>query len=161
MSPSLFLANLFCDYLSTEASATAGVAAIDKMVMDEAKTPDLPSLVIAAKEEKSRGFCKSVDVDVLLLTWLKSAEASQATSAKQTTRTQASGWLNAIDARLQDRASFNAWLATLDEERLANWTFRKNITWQGEQPPLRDKEQGTVFYALSFTCQLWWERGAD
>lgn len=159
VSPSLFLCQLFRDYLSTEDSREAGIPEeLTITVMDSGKTPDFPSLVIAAKEEKSRGLCKTVDVDLLLLTWLRAPEAVE--SAKETARQQASEWLNAIDARLQDRAAFKTWLATLAEERLTNWTFRKNITWQGEQTPVRDKDMGTVFYALSFTCHLWWERAA-
>lgn len=159
VSPSLFLCQLFRDYLSTADSREAGIPeALTIAVMDSGKTPDFPSLVIAAKEEKSRGLCKTVDVDLLLLTWLRAPEAVE--SATETTRQQASEWLNAIDARLQDRTSFNTWLATLDEEHLTNWTFRKNITWQGEQTPVRDKDMGTVFYALSCTCHLWWERAA-
>jgi hypothetical protein len=160
VSPSLFLAQLFRDYLSTEESQMAGIPdALNITVMDSGKTPDFPSLVVAAKEEKSRGLCKTVDVDLLLLTWLRAPEAVE--SATETTRQQASEWLNAIDARLQNRTAFKTWLATLEEERLEYWTFRKNITWQGEQTPVRDKEAGTVFYALSFTCHLWWERGSD
>ena len=26
---------------------------------------------------------------------------------------------------------------------------------------IQNKVAGTVYYALSFTCMLWWERGAD
>ncbi len=157
-TPSLFIAQLFRDYLTTSESQEAGVPAdLNIVVMDSGKTPAFPSLVVAAKEEKSRGLCKTVEVDLLLLTWLKSEDS--ATSNVETTREQASQWLNVIDARLQDRAALKAWLEALDEDRRANWTFRKNITWHGEQPALRDKDMGTVFYALSFTCQLWWERG--
>lgn len=157
-SPSLFIAQLFVDYLSTEESHAAGVPEITIGVMDSGRTPDFPSIIIAAKEEKSRGLCKTVEVDLLLLTWLKAAAA--ATSAVETTREQASEWLNVIDMRLQDRAALKAWLEALSEDRRENWTFRKNITWHGEQAPLRDKDQGTVFYALGFTCHLWWERGS-
>lgn len=159
-SPAYFIAELFRDYLTTDASRESGIpSSLNIQIMDNGKTPAFPSLVVAAKEEKSRGLCKTVEVDLLLLTWLKAPEA--VVTGAETTREEASRWLNAIDARLQDRSALKAWLASLPDERLTNWTFRKNITFHGEQPPLRDKDQGTIFYALSLTCQLWWERGSN
>jgi hypothetical protein len=160
-NPSLFVCQLLADYLSADGSVEAGVPAVDVMpikVMDGAENPSFPSLVIAAKEDKSQGPRKTLEASILLLTAVKSAAVDAASITSDTTRDQASAWLNAIDARLQDRAAFQAFLDGLTNEIRADWTFRKNPIWHGEQSPMRNKEMGTIYYALTATFMLWWER---
>lgn len=160
-NPALFLCQLFADYLGTEESITAGIpaaAVLPVQIMDNGLNPLFPSLVIAAKEDKSLGYRPTVEVSFMLLTSIRSEAVGAVENAKETTRQQASEWLNIIQQRLQDRAALSTFLGGLDESLSEGWTFRKNITWQGEQPPMRNKEMGTVYYALTCTCHLWWER---
>lgn len=163
-NPSFFICQLLADYLATDGSVAAGVPSAGVLpikIMDGAENPSFPSLVIAAKEDKSQGPRKTLEASILLLTVVKSAAIDAAAVTAETTRADSSAWLNAIDARLQDRAAFQAYLEGLSDEIRANWTFRKNPIWHGEQPPLRNKEMGTIYYALTATFHLWWERAPE
>lgn len=147
--PDLFLAQLIRDYLA-ETQTGAADASVPKAVMDNGLEPDMPSFLIAAREDEgqSKGPRRVLQVSVLLLTWLKATSAGAATVTRQTTRTEAMALLYAVDKRLRDVAAFTAWLAALDEDRLEGYTILK-IVHQGAAAPMRDKESNQVNYALT------------
>lgn len=155
-TPDLLMAQLFCDYLSHPASIAAGVpdaGTLPKLVMDSGIVPQLPSLVVAAREEKgSVGARRVIDVSVMLLTWLKAASQA-ADEVTQTTRTEASQWLCKIDARLQDRGALNAFLTGLDAERRKGWTIMK-LLFNGNAVPMRVPESQKVHYATTLRVFL-------
>lgn len=152
--PDYHLAQLFRDYLSTAASITAGLpslAILPRLVMDSSTEPQLPSLVVAAKEEGSVGSRRTIDLSFLLLTWLKAADEDAAPVAKQTSREQASEWLRLIDDRLRDVDAFNAFLAARTD--LEGWVILK-ILHRGAAEPMRNRDKRTVFYALQVRVSL-------
>lgn len=157
-----FIATLFRDYLADASSITAGLPSNDelpKVVMDMGKEPDIPSLVIAAKEEGSKGARRIVNVSSLLLTWLKADDAAAAEVDEQTTRADAAGWMVRIDQRLRAMkdegavSGFKSWVASLSNERRAGWRITK-INFNGLAAPMRNKEKRTIFYAATLDIHL-------
>lgn len=157
-TPDLFIAQLLRDYLADEDSIAAGVPDEDtlpKVVMDTAKDPDLPSIVVAAKEIESRGPRRTLDVQVLLLTRLKAASGA-ASSAEFTTRAAAAAWLEKIDERLRNKTALRAYIEALPDESRDGWTCGK-LVHRGQAAPMRNAETGTAFYALLQTWELVWD----
>ena len=161
-----FFATLFCDYLAHASSIASGVPsneAVPKEVMDLGKEPELPSMVIAAKEEGSKAARRIVNVSAMLLTWLKADDAAAAEVAEQTDRNDASEWIAAVDRRLRmfndvdddgiTIIGFKSWLAALPAERREGWTITK-IVHHGLAAPSRNKEKRTIFYAVTFDVHV-------
>lgn len=146
--PDLFLAQLIRDYLA-DTETDAADDGITKAVMDNGLEPERPSILIAAREDEaqSRGPRRVLQVSIMLLTWLKADDAGAAAVTQFTTRSEAMALLYALDKRLRNVAAFSTWLADLAEERLDGYTILK-IVQQGAVPPMRDKEKGTINYAL-------------
>jgi hypothetical protein len=146
--PDLFLAQLIRDYLAaTETDAVDdGIA---KAVMDNGLEPERPSILIAAREDEaqSKGPRRVLQVSIMLLTWLKAADAGAAAVSKFTTRSEAMSLLYALDKRLRNVATFSTWLADLDEERLEGYTILK-IVQQGAVPPMRMQDTNAINYAV-------------
>ena len=162
-TPDLFVANLIRDFLADEDSIAAGVpndATLPKVVMDNAKDPALPSIVVAAKEVENRGPRRTIDVQVLLLTRLKAGDVGAAVSTQFTTRTQAGEWLEAIDHRLRSYQALKTWIEALPDERRIGWTCGK-LVHRGQAPPQRNGQTGTAFYALMQTWELVWDNPAE
>lgn len=162
----LFVAHLFCDYLAHDASIATGVPsneALPKEAMDLGKEPALPSMVVAAKEEGSKGARRIVNVSVMLLTWLKASDQQAANVAGQTDREEAGEWTAKIDTRLrmmkdgeidgQEAQGFRSWLAGLPAERLAGWRITK-LVHHGVAAPQRNKEKRTIFHAVTLDVHL-------
>ena len=148
-TPDLFIAHLLRDYLASADSIAAGVpddAALPKWVMDTGKEPPRPVMVVAAKEDGSRGARRVVEVSVIICTWLKADDQNAADVESQTTRAEAMQMLNQIDQRLRDHTAFEVWLASLSEERRTGWTFMKRPIHTGIAPPMRNKDIGTMNY---------------
>lgn len=156
-TPDLFVAHLLLDYLASDDSIAAGVpddTALPKWVMDTGKEPPRPVMVVAAKEDGSRGARRVVEVSVIICTWLKADDANAAPVASQTTRIEAMAMLTQIDQRLRDHTAFSAWLASLSEERRTGWTFMKNPIHTGIAQPQRNKDNGTMNYATTLKLHL-------
>lgn len=162
----LLVATLLRDYLADDSSIAAGVpsnATVPKVTMDLGKEPDMPSMVIAAKEEGSKGARRVVSVSCMLLTWLKADDDSAATVSGQTDRTDASAWMTKIEQRLRMMKDvdddgtpiigFRTWLQSLDASRLAGWRIVK-IVHNGLAPPMRNKEKRTIFHACTLDVHV-------
>lgn len=157
IQPDLLLAQLILEYLQSPGSIAAGVPAEDvlpKDVMDSGKPPVYPSLIIAAKEQGSRGARRTIVLCPMVLTWLKSSDPAAANVASQTTRLQASEWLNAVDQRLRDYDKLGAFLSALPEARRAGWQLLALPRNGGDFPPLYDKDTAQVVYGLTQTYYI-------
>lgn len=156
-TPDLFIAYLLRDYLASDASITAGVPsedALPKWVMDTGKEPPRPVLVVAAKEDGSKGAHRLVEVSIILCTWLKADDANAAPVDNQTTRVEAMAMLTQIDQRMRDHTAFSEFLASLPEERRKGWCLMKNPVHGGIAAPMRNKEKGTMNYAITLKLHL-------
>jgi glyoxylase-like metal-dependent hydrolase (beta-lactamase superfamily II) len=146
LPPDLHLCRLLRDYLAATAEGRVD-AALPKTVMDNGLEPELPSIVLAAKEtDASRGARAEVDVSVILLTWLRADDSGAALAGPQTTRAEAAEILAELDRRLRDRAAFGAWLMTLETAAREGWRLMK-IEFKGLAAPMREPS-GRVHYAL-------------
>lgn len=150
----VFLAAIIADYLTATHEGHLDET-IAKETMDGIKEPVRPAIIITAKEEDTKGSARRVIVvNPVLVTWAKSEEAGAADNDKQTTRAEASMILADLEARLMDHAAFNAWLLTIDAERLAGWIIMK-IIHGGLAPPMRpDKDTRAALYALDMRFHL-------
>lgn len=158
-TPDLFIANLIRDYLADEDSIAAGVPnneTLPKVVMDTAKDPDMPSIVVAAKEVGNRGPRRTIEVQVLLLTRLKAGDVGAAVSDQFTTRAAASAWLEKIDERLRNKSALKTYIEALPDESRVGWTCGK-LVHGGQAAPQRNASTGTAFYALLQTWELVWD----
>jgi len=150
----VFIAAIFADYLTATHDGYLDEL-ITKETMDGIKEPVRPAIVITAKEDDNKQSGRRViTVNPVLLTWAKSEEAGTADNENQTTRADASKILADIESRLMDHAAWNAWLLTIDEERLAGWTILKIIHGGLASPMRPDPATRSVFYALDLKLHL-------
>lgn len=162
----LFFAQLWVDFLLHASSTTSGVPAeadVPIEAMDIGKDPDFPSLVVAAKEDSSKGAKRTISITFMLLTWLKSQEEGAADIAEQTPRDVASQWIGAVDRRIRQMEDgelegspvigFKTWLASLPPERLAGWRIMK-LAFGGLAPVQRNEKMRTIFYGCTLDAHV-------
>lgn len=148
-APDIFFATLIEDYLKHDDSITAGVpseATLPRFLMHTGITPTRPSLVTAAREEKSVGARRIISVSTILKTILKTDHADAADIENKTTRAQASDWLRQIDDRLRNHTAFSAWLLTLTTDRRGGWRITKVVN-EGITQPVREDKEFEISYA--------------
>jgi hypothetical protein len=160
-SSDLFFSQLFVDYLSTDESAAAGVPDIPKAVMDKGTVAAVPALIVQANERNGAGsYRRSLDL-VCGLIFYNRPEGDDAADdaeslAHSTLRATAAGYLDLIESRLMDRAAFDAFLATLPDERRDGWRILKYK--RTAQPSIeREKKEAletTIFCA--FELEVLW-----
>ncbi|WP_395739300.1 hypothetical protein [Prosthecobacter sp.] len=122
--------------------------------MDAGKDIIYPSIVIAAREgDNNTGMRRLLHVSCYLPTWLKPEDAGAAEVPEQLTRAEASAIQIAIETRLRDRASFYAYLATLDAERLEGWQIMSRFQI-ATATPQRNQKDRTIDYATTITVTL-------
>lgn len=157
IQPDLLIAQLVLDYLRTPESIAVGVpddATLPKDIMDSGKKEVFPSLIIAAKEEGSRGAKRRVIMAPMMLTWLKSSDPVAANVNEQTTRQQASEWMRKIDERLRDLVALGAFLKDLPLDRREGWVMLAYPRTGGDFPPLYSKETAKIVYGLTQTWHI-------
>lgn len=164
-----FVAHLFHDYLALphedwmallDRAVTEDTAALDipdtlaRASMDLGKSPVYPCLLIAAREAAGNTQARrKVDVSCLLLTWLKAADEQAAEVTTQLTRAQSAAIQVAVENRLRDLDAFDAWLATLDEDRLTGWNIISPLVI-ANAAPARDQKDHTINFATTISLTL-------
>lgn len=164
-----FTALLFRDYLALshaywmallDRTPTTQTAALDipnslpRYSMDRGKDAEYPSLLMTAKEAEGNTQCRrTLNVACILQTWLKAADDGAANVAKQLTRAQSSAIQIAVENRLRDTLAFNAWLATLPDDRKQGWNIISRLQIANAMPD-RDQTVQTINFATTITLTL-------
>lgn len=167
-----FVAFLLRDYLALthadwmallERTPTSATALLDipnslpRYSMDRGKNAEYPSLLIAAKEAEGNTTARrTVEVSCILMTWLKATAAEGETAAavtQQLTRGASAAIQVAVENRLRDREAFNAWLATLSDERKAGWNIISPLKIANAMPA-RSVTEMTIHFATTVTLTV-------
>ena len=164
-----FTALLFRDYLALshadwmallDRTPTTQTAALDipnslpRYSMDRGKDVEYPQLLITAKEAEGNTQARRIlNVSCILQTWLKAADDGAANVAKQLTRAQSSAIQIAVENRLRDTLAFNAWLATLPDDRKQGWNIISRLQIANAMPD-RDQTVQTINFATTITLTL-------
>jgi len=128
-TPSILATDLLLGYLQHADSITAGVpnaTDLPKLRMDSGNTRPAPCLSLNGMESKdSNGARRVVTVVGLLPYLLRNSDASKPTDTPSQARTltaaTAAGYIEQLEARLRDRASFFAYLGALPEADREGW----------------------------------------
>jgi hypothetical protein len=162
----MFIATLFRDYLAHADSVRAGVpdaTALPKKVFDMAVQPELPSLVIVAKENNSKGAKRIVNLSFMQLSRLVADDdaAAAVTNAQTTAELLAS--MAKIEQRLRIMETgedddgpllgWKAWHASLDAEWREGYRIMK-LVHQGCAPIHRKTDQRVIIAACTMEVHL-------
>lgn len=169
--PAYFTAALFYDYLSlkhadymalmgrtvtTQTRAGDIPDDLQRLMMDMATAPTFPSLLVVAREETDNTSARrSIELMVMLCTWMNADDAKAASVAEMLTSAQSSAIENAVEMRLRDVDSFNAWLATQSEERLTGWNIISPMPVTSGVPE-RGRKDRTVDFVTIVKLVLAW-----
>jgi hypothetical protein len=149
----LVMADLLRRYLEDTATGAAD-AAVPKHLMSFLEDPQLPSIVITAKEETSKNTSSvTLSLSIILCVSLKSEATGAAQVDQWTTQNQASVILQAVNTRLRDTGAFQTWLGTQDSDNLAGWTLLK-IVHEGLAAPTLGGEARTLMQAVTMKLHL-------
>lgn len=162
----IHLAEIWRDYLAHADSIRAGVPSntdLPKVVFDLAKEPDLPSLVIVAKEDGSKGARRIVNLSFMHLARLIADDADAAAVTNAATTSEVLARIARIDERLRtmqtgsldgsDLLGWRAWYATLDAQRTAGFRITK-INFLGTAPVQRKRDESTIIAACTLDVHV-------
>jgi hypothetical protein len=162
----MFVATLQRDYLAHADSIRAGVpdnTALPKKVFDMAVQPELPSLVIVAKENGSKGAHRIVSLSFMQMARLVADDvnAAEVTNAKTTAELLAS--MAKIEQRLRTMKTgeddggpllgWRDWYDALDAEWREGYRILK-IVHQGCAPIHRKTDQRVIIAACTMDVHL-------
>lgn len=161
-----FFATLFLDYLSHADSIRAGVpstSALPRKVFDMADEPALPSLVIVAKEDGSKGAQRTVNLSFMHLARIVADDEDAAAVANSATTAEVLATSAQIERRLRTYETadkdgtpllgFKDWLQTLDDDRLSGWRITK-IRHLGAAPLHRKPDKRVIIAACTIDLHI-------
>lgn len=162
----MFIATLQRDYLAHADSIRAGVpdaTTLPKKIFDLAIQPELPSLVIVAKENGSKGALRRVNLSFMQFARLvaDNENAAAVTNAKTTAELLAS--MAKIETRLRTMESgedddgpllgWKAWYGSLDAEWREGYRITK-LVHQGCAPIHRTTDKHVIIAACTMDVHV-------
>ena len=165
-TPSILACDLLLGYLATQASLDTGVPTttlLPRFRMDSGATmPMHPCMAFAGMESaESSGARRTVTVAGLLHYLLKNSDADAPTDAVSTaaaiTEATATGYLEAIEARLRDRDSLFTYLGALSSTAREGWQIISyRILRQPEIKRSDDTQVNAITLALAAELTFAW-----
>lgn len=162
----MHLAEIWKDYLSSTDSIRAGVpdnTALPKGLFDLARQPDLPSLVISAKEEGTKGARRTVNLSFMRFGRIIADDENAAAVTNAVTTSEVIADIARIDTRLRTMKTgtldgtpllgWREWYATLDAERRAGFVI-SGISFLGCAPVQRRNDKRAIIAACSLDVHV-------
>lgn len=162
----MHLAEIWKDYLSSTDSIRAGVpdnTALPKGLFDLARQPDLPSLVISAKEEGTKGARRTVNLSFMRFGRIIADDENAAAVTNAVTTSQVIADIARIDTRLRTMKTgtldgtpllgWRDWYATLDAERRAGFVI-SGISFLGCAPVQRRNDKRAIIAACTLDVHV-------
>lgn len=157
----LFFATLFQTWFSSADSIAAGCpsnAVLPSRLMDAAMKPPLPSVVIVAVENGSRGAKRVMLVSVQIFNGIKAMSPEAAEVEWQTSLATVCGWLGPMERRMRqmedavDGATtikgWKSWFAAQSDDLRNGWRAMKFVH-HGLGSPKRQNDT-TLIHSFSF-----------
>lgn len=162
----MHLAEIWKDYLSSTDSIRAGVpdnTVLPKGLFDLARQPDLPSLVISAKEEGTKGARRTVNLSFMRFGRIIADDENAAAVTNAVTTSEVIADIARIDTRLRTMKTgtldgtpllgWRDWYATLDAERRAGFVI-SHISFLGCAPVQRRNDKRAIIAACSLDVHV-------
>lgn len=157
----IFFATLFQSYFSGADSVAAGCPDADTLplrIMDVALKPPLPSGVVVAMENGSRGAHRIMNISVQVFNGIKAASEAAADVEWQTALTTVSGWLAPMERRVRQMADadddgtlilgWRSWLLAQTADEKTGWRALKFV-YSGMATPKR-RDETTLIHSFAF-----------
>lgn len=162
----MHLAEIWKDYLSSADSIRAGVpdnTALPKVLFDLAREPDLPSLVIVAKEDGTKGAFRTINLSFMHLARIGADDDAAAVVADSQTTSDVLATIARIDTRLRTMKTgtldgtpllgWRDWYATLDAERTAGFRIT-GLRFLGCAPVQRKADKRVIIAACTLDVHV-------